>query len=398
MFSSCRAANQEMPEESFETARGENAETDQNDPAKTLLSTMSTLQKIGQMFIVDLQTEDNKPLLELDEQMTAALLDLSPGGVVLYGANLRNPDQVRDLTESITDTLHIPPFIAIDHEGGVVDRLDDSGEMNATDLPSAAVIGQKGDPDLAYQVGGIMGRELSVLGINMNFAPVADILSVPGSVIGTRAYGNNPAVVSEMVRKTVKGLQEQGVSAVLKHFPGHGAAVGDTHSGAVYLDKEVEELFAEEMVPFAAGADEGADGIMAAHIIVAPPGTGGLPATLSYDLLTGVLRDRIGFEGLVITDSLTMKAVAGVDNPAVEAILAGADILLKPGDAEETRSQILKALSNGSLTLERIEDSVVRIIRIKLERGIGERAAGDPGEILGSDAHRRIIDRVKERP
>ena len=387
-FSSCR---QDKPVGMAEESVITSAVADREDPAVALLSTLNTRQKIGQLMIVDLKAEDNEPVLELDETIRAALADLSPGGVVFYGANLKTPEQVRALAGSITGAINVPPFIAVDHEGGVVDRLDDSGEIQATDLPSAATIGLTGDPDLAYRIGGVMGRELSVLGINMNFAPVADILSAPGSAIGSRSYGSDPALVSQMVRMTVKGVQEQGVSAVLKHFPGHGAALGDTHSGAVYLDKKVEELFARELMPFAAGVEEGVDGIMVAHIIIGAVGAGGLPATLSPELLTGVLRDRIGFDGLIITDSLTMKAVSEVENPAVEAIRAGADILLKPGNARLVRSQILAALSDGSLTLDRIDESVLRIIRTKLKRGIGGKQQGDPENVLGSDLHSSIV-------
>jgi beta-N-acetylhexosaminidase len=354
---------------------GAGVEIDREDPSGRLFSALSTRQKIGQLMIVDLGNEDGEPILQLSQAMKETLEELSPGGVVFYGANLDNPEQVRSLAKSIIDAILVPPFLAIDHEGGVVDRLDDSGNIHATDLPSAAEIGRSKDPQMAYKIGVVMGSELSALGINMNFAPVADVLSAPGSVIGSRSYGTDPVHVAEMVRMTVRGLQNQGVSSVLKHFPGHGAAIGDTHTGLVYLDKEVEELLAMDLVPFAAGADEGADGIMAAHIVV--PSLGTVPATLSHDLLTGILREGLGFDGLIITDSLTMKAVSGIARPGVEAIRAGADILLRPGDAQAVRSQILSALADGSLTLERIDESVRRILRIKLERGIGRKPATD---------------------
>jgi len=386
---SCRLEGREhgAPRSAIESAH--------EDAARAIAATMSAGEKVGQLLFIDLWTDEGEPVRELSDSRAAALGELGPGGVVFYGANLKNPAQIRELMHSISQAVRIPPFLAVDHEGGTVNRLDDSGEIAATDMPAAAVIGRTGDPEYAYRAGRVMGRELASLGFNMNFAPVADVLSAPDSMIGTRSFGSDPTLVAGMVRMAVTGLQETGVCAVLKHFPGHGGASGDTHSGFVYLDREIEELVSRELVPFAAGVEAGADGVMAGHIILGAPGAGGAPAALSRELLTGLLRERLGFSRLIITDSLTMKALAGVERPAVDALRAGADMLLTPGDGREAKSQILAALADGSLSLERIEESVRRIIRIKLERGIGEGRPETSLDVLGCPEHRQVAEEIQ---
>jgi len=365
--------------------------------AESILSAMSIEEKIGQLFLVDLWNSAGEPAVELTRQLISFIENVKPGGVVFYGANLKDPEQVRELTRSISKLLSIPPFLAIDHEGGTVNRLDDSGEIRATDIPPAADIGKTGIPELAYATGVVMGRELSSLGFNMNFAPVADVLSSPASMIGSRSFGGDPVPVARMVAMSVKGLQETGVSSVLKHFPGHGGVEGDTHSTAVYLDRKIDELFETELLPFAAGAGAGVDGIMAAHIVLGKPGSSAPPATVSKELLTGVLRDRFAYEGVVITDSLTMDALSSVERPVVEAIRAGADLLLTPGDEEAARKQLLDAISEGSLTIERIDESVLRILRVKQRRGLMSAASytHTPDDALGCEVHGQIVSLIQ---
>ncbi len=374
---------------------GTEADSGIEDQAMDLLSTLDTREKVGQLLFVDLWTEEGIPLRELTDSLAEQLEDLNPGGFIFYGANLKNPEQIRNFTGSLTAVTRVPPFLAVDHEGGTVNRLDDSGEIPATEIPAAATIGGTGEPDFAYRAGRVMGEELSCLGFNMNFAPVADVLSSPDSMIGTRSFGSDPRLVAAMVREMVTGIQETGVSSVLKHFPGHGGAVGDTHATAVYLDRGIEDLFSRELVPFAAGVEAGTDAIMVAHIILGNSAAGGTPATLSPDLLTGVIRERLGFGGLVITDSMHMKALSGAERPAVDAILAGADMLLTPRDEYATRAQILAALEDGSLSIERIDESVLRIIRTKLKRGLGSDFQAARPEVLGSEEHRQVAEAIQ---
>ena len=247
------------------------------------LEQMTLEEKIGQMLIIDLFYENGEPILDCDAAATDYVRGVMPGGVVFYGANLDSTQQVKALTEDLQAISALPLFIAVDHEGGVVNRFDDSGKIEATELPSAAEVGRTGDTDFAGRVAETMARELKAFGINMNFAPVADVLLVKKSVIGSRAYGSDPRRVAEMVRATVLGLQRLGVSAVAKHYPGHGAAVGDTHSRKVVLKKDITELASAELIPFASAIDAGIDAIMAAHIVVGKDPVESTPATTSSE-------------------------------------------------------------------------------------------------------------------
>ena len=348
-------------------------------------------QKVGQLLIVDLFSHGS-PILELSDEDAKRIADLAPGGVILYGANLDTVEQTRRISGALQSTAEIPLFIAIDHEGGIVNRLDDSGRIAATTLPSAKTVGSRGDPEWARLLAGVMAGELNALGINMNFAPVADIASNSESVIGSRSYGAEPSAVAEMVSMAVLGLQEHGVSSVLKHFPGHGAALGDTHTGLVYLPKTLADLSSFELIPFSAGIQAGVDAIMVAHIVVGLPDERNPPATLSSRLLTGVLREKLGFEGVVITDSLTMKAMAGVESPAVKALLAGADMILRPENPMEVKQEILAAVEEGVISAARIDESVRRILRIKLKRGTGAPPAPLPELRIGTEENRRIAE------
>jgi beta-N-acetylhexosaminidase len=333
-----------------------------------LLNSMSLEQKIGQLLLIDLFYENGAPVLNLDETMKNYLREVSPGGVILYGANLDTPEQVRSLTKALQASSQTQLFIAIDHEGGIVNRFDDSGKIEATVLPSAAEVGQQESTEYAAEIGSLMGDELTSFGFNMNFAPVADVLFRKDSVIGSRAYGSDPEKVAEMVAAVVSAMQRAGVSSVLKHFPGHGAAAGDSHTGAVMLRKTVTELASHELVPFAAGIAAGADGIMAAHIIVGEHQEGALPATMSRAILTDLLQIELGFEGVIVTDSLTMKAAENAGNPALLAILAGADMLLRPADPREVITSLQAAVQEGTISINRIEKSVKKILTVKKRR------------------------------
>lgn len=365
--------------------------------AGALFDSLTLEGKIGQLMIIDLFNDDGSPVLILSNEDKLRLTNLAPGGVVLYGANIDTVEQVRSLSDSLQSIGDIPLFISIDHEGGTVNRLDDSGKIAATVLPTAKSVGAGEDPDYAYRIAGIMGRELAALGFNMNFAPVADILSSGDSVIGSRSYGSDPALVSSMVAMTVRGLQEQGVSSVLKHFPGHGGVVGDSHSGRVYLPTPLPALAETAFLPFRTGADEGADGIMAAHIVVGSPDTGSLPVTVSDRGLSDLLRAGLGYNGLIITDSLTMKAVEDVDDRAVKAIKAGADMLLRPGPPKEIRDQLVAAVREGRLSEAAIDEAVRRVIGTKLKRRLSSAGVATPASVIGSEAHRLIVEGAVEK-
>lgn len=307
----------------------------------------------------------------------ALVEELAPGGVILFGSDLRDAEQLRALIEDLQARSDIPLLVAIDHEGGVVDRFARVPAIGATPMPAAAAVGRTGDSDLAYEIGRTMARELRSLGVTVNLAPVADLRTNPeNTVIGSRSYGENPELVARMVAATVRGLQDGGVSATLKHFPGHGDSAGDSHRGPVILQHDLERLRGVELAPFVAGIQAGSDLVLTAHIAFpAITGSSTEPATFSRIIMGDLLRTELGFDGVVITDALVMQAVTDLASPeeaALLAIEAGADLLLQPLAPLEVRDSIVAAVSEGRLTTVRLDSSVRRILRLKFRRGLLE--------------------------
>ena len=374
-------------------------ETEPADELESLLSAMNVGQKAGQLLIIDLFGSQGDPITAVTDEVRARLSDVEPGGIVLYGANIDTAEQVTNLTRDLQFSSKIPLFIAVDHEGGIVNRFDDSGKIELTEIPSARLIGNIGDQDLAFQIGEVIGMELSVLGFNMNFAPVADIMIADDSVIGSRSFGSDPNLVADMVVPLVSGMQQNGVSAVLKHFPGHGAAVGDTHSGQVILNRTLDELIGAEFIPFVRGIQSGADGVMIAHLVVPSISADLTPSTSSKEIMTEILRGLLRFNKIAITDSLTMGAAEDAANgdAALESILAGSDILLRPANPAGIKQLIIKAVENGRLPISRLDDSVRRILAVKLSRGLFD---GNPSslesaeKLLNHPTHQVVVEKV----
>lgn len=340
-----------------------------------IVATMTVPELVGQLLMPAYLIDRNgEPVTTLIPELQDLFEEIQPGGFLLFAANIDNPDQVRSLVTSLQETVSIPLLIGIDQEGGVVRRLVPTDRMPATDIPSASRVGRSGDTQLAFQLAEVIARELRSLGINLNLAPVADVLTNPDNpVIGSRAYGTDPEVVSTMVEATVRGLQTNGVSAALKHFPGHGDTMEDSHVGLATLSHTMDRLAVVELPPFVRGIAAGSDAVLTGHISV-PLLTGdATPATLSRDITTGLLREELGFEGVIITDALTMAALTNSYTSReipLRAIAAGADILLRPGDTRVAHREIVAALERGDLTIARVEESVRRILLLKVRRGL----------------------------
>ena len=370
------------------------------DPVKTTLDNMTLDEKIGQLFIVSLRSINAlEPVLSMDQKIESAIKKYKVGGVILFAENIKTIPQTSNLIDDLQKTSVIPLFIAVDEEGGMVSRITKSPEMHATVFPNNSVIGKTKDPDIARQVASAIAREISSLGFNMNFAPVADINTNPENpVIGPRSYGNNAEEVSLMVAGAVTGTQNNSVSAVLKHFPGHGDTSTDSHYGAASVSHTKERLFSTELLPFISGIQKGADGVMTAHILTPEIPGENVPATLKPEILTGILRNELGFEGLIITDALNMKAITMHYTPeeaAVKAILAGADVLLMPENLDIAFSGIKKACNDGLISIERIDKSVERILSIKYKRGLfSDINREDPEKVLGCSEHRELAGSI----
>lgn len=269
--------------------------------------------------------------------------------------------------------IGLPVFLATDEEGGSVSRLYGGGITDIPYIGDMYSTGATGDPQEAYQVGNTIGTYMRDLNFNVDFAPVADIYSNPSNtVIGNRAFGSDAELVSQMVPMEVEGLQSSGVLATLKHFPGHGDTAEDSHSGYASSYKSMEELEACEFQPFRAGIAANVSFIMMGHISLPNILNSQLPASLSYDMVTGVLRRELQFNGVIITDALNMGAISAnysSGEAAVMAIEAGVDMLLMPADFHSAYEAVLGAVREGRISEERINESVLRIIRMKKKIG-----------------------------
>ncbi|MDE6607345.1 MAG: beta-N-acetylhexosaminidase [Lachnospiraceae bacterium] len=296
-----------------------------------------------------------------------ALGKYAVGGLVYFSKNIQSEAQ---LTEMLANTVlfsKYPLFLAVDEEGGKVSRVADSS-IAVDKVGTMAEIGAGGDAQNAYEAGTTIGAYLKRLGFNLDFAPVADVLTNPDNkTIGDRSFGTDGALAAQMVPSFVTGLEEEGVSSCLKHFPGLGDTTEDTHDGMAVTERTLEEFQTVEFPVFKAGIDAGADFVMVSHVSV-PSLTGdNTPASLS-GAVVGILRNDLGFNGIVITDALNMTAVTDyytADEAAIKAIQSGADMLLMPESFETAYEGLLQAVQNGTISEERINESLRRIYRVK---------------------------------
>ena len=283
-----------------------------------LLAAMTLEEKIGQLFIIRPESLDSTLTPEqvhstrdygvqaLTEEMAAQLSKYPAGGIVFFGKNIAGPEQLEAFLSGLKQASDLPLMICTDEEGGSVSRIANAAGFQVQKFDGAEAIGATGDPHEAYHMGQVIGAYLNRYGFNLDFAPVADINSdLEHIIIGPRAFGSDAQTVSSMVNAMIDGLHDGGVMACIKHFPGHGAASGDSHDGYVELDKSWEELLQCELIPFI-GALEKTDLVMAAHIATPNVTNDGLPASLSHTMLTEKLRGELGYDGVIITDALAM--------------------------------------------------------------------------------------------
>ncbi len=330
------------------------------------ISEMTLEDKVAGLFVVKPEAITGVgTVIQAGDGTRQALEEHAVGGLVYFSENIQSEEQLREMLSNTAQYARYPLFIAVDEEGGVVSRI---GSSIGPQIDSAENIGATGDPENAYQTGVTIGTSLSGLGFNVDFAPVADLANVEGSIMEGRCYGSDVSVVSSFVTSMVRGLQEQNVSACLKHFPGMGSAIQDPHDGMASTDRTEEQFWAEELAVFQAGIDAGADMVMVGHM-AAPALTGdNSPGIFSKVLVTDILREQMGFQGVVITDALDMSAISeyyAADEASIMAVLAGCDMLLMPEDYDKAYQGVLEAVRNGNIDEERINDSLRRIYRIK---------------------------------
>lgn len=305
---------------------------------------------------------------------------LGPGGITLFARNAGLPDEVRALIAALRATGDPPPLITVDQEGGRVERLRDG----VAALPSAMAVGAAGDVALAGRLGALAGRDLARFGVSVDLAPVADLaLHRDSRVIGTRAYGDDPERVAALAGAFARGLEGAGVAAVLKHFPGHGATGDDSHVSLPHVTADEATLRARDLVPFARAIAAGdASVVLTAHVVVEALDPK-LPATLSRAILTGLLREQLGFGGVIATDCLEMDAIAagvGTVEGAVQSLAAGADLLLISHHLDLARAAadaIAAAVEDGRLPFERLRDAHARVHALRERLAAGPPAGRD---------------------
>ncbi|MFN8482479.1 MAG: glycoside hydrolase family 3 N-terminal domain-containing protein [Anaerolineae bacterium] len=357
------------------------------------LNDLSIEMKVGQVIM------GGFPDAQPDAATLAAVRDGSLGNIILFAYNCPSPASVASLTAMLQDTAPTPLLVAADQEGGAVTRLGPP----ATVMPSAMARGAADDVGLAARAAGVMAAEMRAVGINVGLVPVADVNSNPlNPVIGARSFGEDPYRVADFVAGTVRGLQGHGVAACAKHFPGHGDTAVDSHFGLPRCERELADLDNVELVPFRTAIVAGAHLVMSSHILF-PALDPQRPSTLSRAILTDLLRGRLGFDGVVITDSMEMAGIMQertTPEACVEAFAAGADIVCPShhrADQAGAHSLILAALRSGDIPLRRLDEAVGRILRLKAWLAEAPPALDAALASVGSPAHLAVADEVAAR-
>lgn len=376
------------------------------------IAEMTLAQKVGQLFIPYVYGSDaeqfnaqNKKIYGVGS-IAEVIETYQVGGIIYFGwsDNLNTPAQVARLSNQIQATARrqppgIPALVSIDQEEGVVVRLP----QPSTQLPGSMALGATGSRRLALLAARVTGSELMAVGVNQNYAPISDVnVNALNPVIGVRSFGGDPKLVTELVQAQVEGFHGAGIASTVKHFPGHGDTETDSHVGLPVINHDREEFERLDLPPFAQAINSGVDAVMTAHIVVPALDPSGRPATLSHAILTGLLREELNYEGVIVTDSLAMEGVRtmfGDDRVPVEAIKAGADQLLMPPKLGVAIDGVIKAVDDGEISLERLDRSVERVLEMKMKRGLYEHKPVDVGAVsrkLDSRAHRSISRRVAE--
>lgn len=345
-------------------------------PAEEILQDMTLREKVGQLFIVrpdalDLTPEEDQKITALTPEMEETLVNYPVGGFAQFGKNIVDPDQILHFNFALSEACPIAPFLAVDEEGGLVARLARKDTFDLPKYESAGAVGAEG-PEAALQMGRTIGAYVKQYGFNMDFAPVADTFTNPqNTVIGTRAFSTDPQIAASCARAMADGLIENHIMPVFKHFPGHGDTVEDSHEKLPIVHKTVEELMSCEWIPFMeAGAG---DCMMSAHIALPEVSGNMIPATLNPAIIQNCLREKLGYEGLVITDAMEMDAIEAAyssGEAALMALKAGCDIVLMPPSLTEAFDAVVSAAEDGSFPMEELDARVLKILNVKLQHKI----------------------------
>ncbi len=384
---------QPIPEKSEVTTTKSTSTTKEPETTKTqsekndidsLLQEMTLREKVGQLFIIrpdsldssltpeQVNDSSSNGVTSLSKSMENVLRDYPVGGIIIFGKNIINAKQLTGFVNSLQNTAEIPLFMSIDEEGGTVARLANHSAFDLPKYKSAAAVGASKDSKDALEMGVTIGTYLQDYGFNMNFAPIADVNTNPNNpIIGNRAFSSDAPVAAEMAKAMATGLKQKEIIPVFKHFPGHGDTAEDSHSGIAISNKTQNEMENCEWLPYKSLTSK--DCVMVGHIAT-PEITGDLtPATMSEKIINDILRQQLGFKGVIITDSLSMGAITDEydsKEAAVKVIEAGCNILLTPENFIEAFDGLLEAVEDGTISEQRIDESVRRILTLKQEYGL----------------------------
>lgn len=343
--------------------------------AARIVAEMTTEEKVAQLFFVTPEALTGMgQVIAAGDTTKTAYQKIPVGGIIYLKQNLLDPDQTREMlsnTQKIaTDTIGVPVFLSIDEEGGTVVRVGGRSVFGVENLGNMREIGDTGDTQKARDAAQYIGAYLADLGFNVDFAPVADIANTSSTTMSKRVFGSTNEAVAPMVVAQIEGFTQAGILPCAKHFPGIGGAQGDSHVDAIFTEKTIEQMKTEELAPFAAAIEADVPFIMVGHLTATQATGSNLPASLNPVIMTELLRQDMGYDGLIITDSLTMGAVTkfyNADEVGLQAILAGADMILMSVNLESSYNTVLAATRDGRLSEERLNESVQRIVRTKLE-------------------------------
>lgn len=362
----------------FVSSCSDNEDNNEQNQITKLIGKMTLKEKVCQMFILRPEallssTEVTTDVTELNREMTDFFNEYPAGGFCLYAKNIIEPSQLLKLTSDF-HSLAPCPLLCIDEEGGRVARIANNDVFELNKYESMTALALDNDEQKVYDAAHYIGTYISNYGFDVDFAPVADVNTNPENiVIGARAFSDKPDIAAKMVVSYLRGLWNSGITGCIKHFPGHGDTKNDTHTGYAASNKTWAEMLDCEMITFKAGIAAGTEMIMTAHI-AAPAVTGSdIPSTMSSVILQDKLRGELGYKGIIVTDALEMGAITQKYTPAeaaIETIKAGVDIVLLPMDYKQVVDGIIEAVKKGEISEKRIDESVRRILLLKLKKGL----------------------------
>ena len=376
-----QAAQPETPDEQPQPGTDDQNETDPQTPdapeasaaqqtAQALLDTMTDEEKIWQLFFVTPEAITNVNTATVAGETTKKALEQYPvGGIVYFAKNLEDREQTVALLENTQSYAKIPLFLGVDEEGGTVSRVGSNPDMGVPSVGDMRSLGKQQDPAAAYAAGQDIGGSLHALGFNLDFAPVADVAQGADSVIGSRSFGSDPELCASLAGVIVKSLRAEGIVSCLKHFPGYGNNA-DTHTGIAIDERPMDTFRQSDFLPFQAGIESGAQSVLVSHNVVNCMDAD-RPASLSAEVHR-ILREELGFDGVILTDDLIMDAIrdyTGGENAAVLAVQAGNDMLTS-SDFVTQYNAVLAAVQDGTIPESQIHASAVRVIDWKMQLGL----------------------------